>query len=359
MAGAIHIIDQRADTVILLKDAGSSFAVWKERVPPDDGKQPRKCHNDMNFNNNVATEDETLESGIRYHVSSRHLMLASKHFMKALSEDGWKESHRKKDGVFYVSAQDWDARAFLILMNVFHLRNQAVPRSVSLEMLAKIAVLVDYYDCAEAMVVFVGIWVEILKKSDPVPSTYGRKLMLWMLVSWVFRLPQQFKHTTNIALTQCDDKSIQTMGLPISGLISSVIDHMRIKAIEDMISGLYKWIDTFRSAQYTCLQDNAHSFQCGAFLLGALSKEMDYHGLSSPRPEVPFDGLSVQGVLKKVLEMQSPTWYTSREPKYYDQKPHSCTLASIVNPMAENIVALIGGLDISYFLSKGDVVGLW
>jgi hypothetical protein len=77
-------------------------------------------------------------------------MLASPWFSRALKKEGWSESDQnEKDGLIHISASDWDAEAFLILLNVLHLRNRSVPDKVSLDMLAKIAVLVDYYECDE------------------------------------------------------------------------------------------------------------------------------------------------------------------------------------------------------------------
>ncbi|CAJ2508725.1 Uu.00g137510.m01.CDS01 [Anthostomella pinea] len=47
----------------------------------------------------------------------------------------------------FICAEDWDANALSILMYVIHGRHRGVPRSASLELLTKIAVLVDYYKC--------------------------------------------------------------------------------------------------------------------------------------------------------------------------------------------------------------------
>jgi hypothetical protein len=59
--------------------------------------------------------------------------------------------------MFHISAEDWDEDAFAILMNVFHLRNYRVPCSITLEMLAKIAVLADYYKCEESIQLFINV----------------------------------------------------------------------------------------------------------------------------------------------------------------------------------------------------------
>ena len=97
-------------------------------------------------------------------------------------------------------------------MNIIHGHTRKVPRSVSLEILAKFAVLVDYYECFEAVEVFTDMWINELK--EDLPKTYSRDLILWIWISWVFRQAEQFTATTGIALKQSRGP-IQTLGLPI------------------------------------------------------------------------------------------------------------------------------------------------
>ncbi|GKT61104.1 hypothetical protein ColTof3_08443 [Colletotrichum tofieldiae] len=65
-------------------------------------------------------------------------------------------------------------------MNVIHVQARDVPRKVSLEMLAKIAVIVDYYKCHNAIHFFSQTWVENLGK--PLPSAYGIDLLYNVMV---------------------------------------------------------------------------------------------------------------------------------------------------------------------------------
>jgi hypothetical protein len=161
-------------------------------------------------------EDEEEDEGIRYHVSSRHLALASGFFKTSLSRNGWIEGQpNTADGMYHLSTADWDPQALLILLRVLHLRNRMVPRSLTLEMLTKVAVLVDYYRCGEAVELFSQMWVDAARKSSPVPPTYGRELVLWMCIAWVFKLPSEFKQTTDIAFRQSKSPTIQDMCLPI------------------------------------------------------------------------------------------------------------------------------------------------
>lgn len=58
-------------------------------------------------------------------------------------------------------------------------------------MLAKVAVLADYYECKEAVNILADTWIKALE--DNVPTTYSRDLFLWLWISWFFQLPAQLK----------------------------------------------------------------------------------------------------------------------------------------------------------------------
>ncbi|KAI4629194.1 uncharacterized protein J4E87_003456 [Alternaria ethzedia] len=212
MAPIIHIIDPDPDTVIVLKNPCTIFARWEpERGQPNDlddwgswgavipGKKKKETMKEkrarmkaekakkavlifesaessdvfalddgstapaeassaiQHSSPPIAPEEpgEPEEQSIHYHVSSRHLMLASSTFKRMLAQDGFAESVRNEvDGLYHIMAHDWDPEAFLIVLRIIHGRNKQVPREITLEMLAKIAVLEDYYDFGEALDVF-------------------------------------------------------------------------------------------------------------------------------------------------------------------------------------------------------------
>lgn len=53
--------------------------------------------------------------------------------------------------LIHTTLEDWDREALLNVLNVLHTRNQNVPRQISLEMLDKIAIIVSYFECCEAV----------------------------------------------------------------------------------------------------------------------------------------------------------------------------------------------------------------
>jgi len=110
---------------------------------------------------------------------------------------GWKEGD-KNNGPLQVGAEDWDAKALVIVMNVLHSHCRQVPKTVSLEMLAKIAVIADYYKIHEALQIIASLWVKALKQA--LPNSLGRDIILWILVSSVFGDATIFRQVTEVAI---------------------------------------------------------------------------------------------------------------------------------------------------------------
>ncbi|QKX64033.1 uncharacterized protein TRUGW13939_11206 [Talaromyces rugulosus] len=148
----------------------------------------------------------------RIQVSAKHLMLASSVFRKLLT-GGWKESvtYSGKNPT-EITAEDWDIEALLILLRAIHGQQYQIPQKLTLEMLAKVAVLADYYKCKEAVYVWTTAWIDALEKERP--ETYSRDLFLWLWISWFFQLPTQFEETTSTIMT-CSNGVISNLGLPI------------------------------------------------------------------------------------------------------------------------------------------------
>ncbi|KAK1143394.1 hypothetical protein N8T08_006722 [Aspergillus melleus] len=113
------------------------------------------------------------------------ITLASASFERALKR-GWKEgTSLLEKGSVEIPADGWDLEAFLILIDIFHARPQKVPKAVSLELLAKVTVLADYYECQESVKFFASKWFNLLD-DEPLPKDH-RDLMLSLWITWVFK----------------------------------------------------------------------------------------------------------------------------------------------------------------------------
>jgi hypothetical protein len=283
MSPIVYNIDLFADTVIILKNPCNNFALWDETLGPshtedtkleDEHTAQARCSDDKtdtrklskkelkqlkkeasanashtsspetesnpaetSHQNSYEEHDSFLEPAaqpsfepskseekeIHYLVSSRHLMLASPWFMRTLTSETSTEAVKDpSDRRYYISARDWDEEAFLILLSIFHIRSRQVPATVSLELLAKIAVLVDYYELAGAEVMERELsgWIAHLRR-DPIPSSYDRDLMLWICVSQVFNMSKEFEQATAVAVRESRGH-LQTLDLPIHDAVTGM-----------------------------------------------------------------------------------------------------------------------------------------
>lgn len=124
----------------------------------------------------------------------------------------WQEAEAEEGFQWTIKATDWDKKAVTVLMNILHHRTRVVPRTISLEMLAKIAVLVDYYGCHEAVELWAETWVT--KLGSAVSEHYSRDLLLRLTVAIVFSDNKSFSNRTKFAIRKSRGP-IHTLGLPI------------------------------------------------------------------------------------------------------------------------------------------------
>lgn len=136
---------------------------------------------------------------LRIQVSAKHLMFASPVFKKLLT-GGWKESITYfQKGSVEVIAESWDIEALMILLRAIHGQYYRIPRKLTLEMLAKITVIADYYECREALYFLTDMWIKNVE--EKMATAVSRDLILWLWVAWFFQLPSQFKLSTSIAMS--------------------------------------------------------------------------------------------------------------------------------------------------------------
>lgn len=141
---------------------------------------------------------------VTYRLSSSHLALASLYFKRMFSGD-WKERQGLADGkTLEITAEDWNPEAFLILMNVIHGRSREVPRTVSFDSLLRIATLVDYYDCLEAVEIMFEIWIREFG-AEARKSFYTKDTLAWIWIAYVFQQATLFFEQTRIVLFESKD----------------------------------------------------------------------------------------------------------------------------------------------------------
>ncbi|KAK8867596.1 hypothetical protein PGQ11_006174 [Apiospora arundinis] len=321
-------------TIALFKSLDPGNESWTAQTPLDpEVPEPEPVSEEVETvsseSRNASNIDDDVE--VRMRLSSKHLILASAFFKKML-QGPWEESRTHS-----LEASDWDAEALLILMNIIHGRHRAVPRSISLEMLAKISVLVDYYRCHEVVELFATCWILDLRPS--LPRKYGRDLTLWLLISWVFSQEDLFKTLTKVAIRETAGP-LQTMNLPIPHHLVAIIDQKRQEIIHDIISGLHDLILYFHT-RTKC------TFECSSILLGALTRQMQTKGLLNPKPTRPFFAYSVAGTTATVCDFQSPIWCDNNAS--YHPVQHWCSLESFMDATVRSFADGVEGLQLDGF----------
>ncbi|KAK2062937.1 hypothetical protein LY76DRAFT_535898 [Colletotrichum caudatum] len=311
-----HAVDPEGDVVLVLRNPNKPFALWKvsDWAPQAKNDKPdklRKKSEKADYRKVEQPEEPSeaeqallshdtnahREFEIKFLLSSRHLILASRYYDKKL-KGTWEEatSHRA-DGRYHLEASDWDPDALLILMNVIHGRTKSVPRRVDCEMLAKIAVLVDYYDCHEVVEVFASVWIDALKKQ--LPSECSRDLVLWLLIAHVFQQDEIFANITKTAVLK-GQGPVPTMDLPIPAIVVDSIDRYR----QDSVAFILNSLNDLRQSLLQGYGD--YNDECSCIGLGALERAMYREGLLGLSE--PYPGHGVTELETIVRGFETPSW---------------------------------------------------
>ncbi|KAL4938178.1 hypothetical protein BDV06DRAFT_232058 [Aspergillus oleicola] len=347
-----HIIDPEGDAIIVLSNANAPFAQFecdlfhqkvegndmkKSRNAPSPSHVPEPVEVPVKVPTEASVEAELAsrfadDASFRIQVSAKHLILASLVFKKILT-GGWKESAAyQQKGFVEIKAESWDIDALMILLRAVHGQLYDIPHKLTLEMLAKVAVLADYYDCRQTLFVYKDIWIEALE--EPVPPNYSQALVLWIWVAWFFQLPAQFKEATSNAMTRSHG-FISNLRLPIPANVMDPMNDSRQRSIGAMINQFHDTLGALLSGSQGCC------WECSSIMYGALSKNLALHDLLSPKPEAPFPGQSYEDLIVKVLFLPSPCWTSQPRRK----KRHSCSFSSF-NSLFGAPPGVIEGLDL-------------
>lgn len=145
-------------------------------------------------------------------VSSHALRLASP-VLAGMFEGSWKESEVQSDGLRHTAVSEFDPLAMHYVLNVFHHKVRAVPKTLTLEELAQVAIIVDYWQCHEAVALFSDLWIDALKDSIP-ERQFNRDVVLWLFVSVTFKRDKIKDDMLQLALTH-GTQPFDNLGLPI------------------------------------------------------------------------------------------------------------------------------------------------
>lgn len=190
-----HVFDPNGDITFVLKNANTAFTVTLDDVG----------HSTTNKRKYAQPSKD-----VKMLVSSKHLELASKRWKRLLFENR-KGAHSKMHTETPIVTTGWDESAMVILLNVLHGHSFRVPKTVEFLMLGKIAGLVEYYECHEAMLSHSRCWMEHLF----VPQNESTKTAtIKLLIAHVFLRPDMFSEAAEWAIGNAQSP-LPDLDLPI------------------------------------------------------------------------------------------------------------------------------------------------
>jgi hypothetical protein len=152
------------------------------------------------------SERKPSTSEVHMRVSSRHMILASRNFRDMLSNGNFEEGQTlRTKGEVEIPLPEDDPDAFIILLHIIHANTRKVPRVVSLATLTALAILVDKYNMLEAVELFSDLWIDNVKDEEPMPESFTDDVPPWLVISWVFQKPEEFKAMSRIIEQECDE----------------------------------------------------------------------------------------------------------------------------------------------------------
>ncbi|EQK97699.1 hypothetical protein OCS_06589 [Ophiocordyceps sinensis CO18] len=312
-----HVLDPEGDTMLVLSNPNAPFAVFdSSKVPASAVAIPdaRMKASEVVPSISATSQDEPWSpcpsrsepnqrlGEVRFRLSSKHLTSASSYFRAQLSGP-WKDNV-KKDGQFIINAQDWNAMALLIVMRILHGRGNKVHKDVSLELMAQIAVIIDYYACHDACSFFYDTWINRSLFENTVVGASGRDHILALFASYVFSSASMFRVASD-RVVKASRAPMHSLGLPIP---ESVIEAIATKRHELLDATATVLRDLLRYFSYDGSDTSlgCRDFNCAAMQTGALLNNLRQFGLDIDKLEQAVDGYSILEVHKALEFLRQP-----------------------------------------------------
>ncbi|KAE9378226.1 hypothetical protein N431DRAFT_328915 [Stipitochalara longipes BDJ] len=245
-------------------------------------------------------------------VSSKHMVLASPVFKAMLAPESFREGlERNTTGQMEVELPDDDEVVMVVALNIIHGRNRLVPKHVDLDMLAKLAILVDKYQMVEA----------------------------------VFKRQDEFKKITQAAIICFSAKLADEVGieLPIPEKVIESITKKRKTSVSKLLDIVKEPLEKYQGSDVVCSAKH-HRSSCDATILGSLIKSMVSY-IIWPIPEPPYEAFTFSG-LSAIIDGLRVTSFCQKT-NWDGEKGHG-----IRKSFQEKVIAIeskLAGLDIKTF----------
>ncbi|KAL5616024.1 hypothetical protein FOBRF1_004772 [Fusarium oxysporum] len=285
-------------------------------------------------------ENENPDVEVRVRVSSRHLTFASRTF-RAMIEGTWKEGNSSSRPIRQISAENWDAFALAIVLDSIHGRHHEIPTQITDGLLTRIATIVDYCECRQAMHFNYEVWAH----GKTLPSKLCNAALLWLHVSWVFHDENRFRIAARLFVRfSIGAYDFETHDLPVSGVLD-LLDGIR----RTLINTVSEALDSLE--QHMIDEDSCDYFKdpdCTAIVLGILVRERHMITNLDPPLVAPFDGCSLHKILRRISRFRTPMLphndLDQPHEKDDDEEEHPCTIQGRLMPVLKEIEKAVDGV---------------
>ncbi|KAG9253428.1 uncharacterized protein F5Z01DRAFT_623717 [Emericellopsis atlantica] len=282
------------------------------------------------------------EAERKMRLSSQHLILASDYFKSALTKGFAESVPESGEFAHVVRAENMNLEALRLVMSIVHGQTHQVPRKISLDLLAKVAVVVDYYKFHKAVDFFFQVWAEQIE--TPAEWQYGTGFLLRLLVSCIFQEKEMFQKLTKVYLLHSRGP-IHHLDLPPLALIRDPLEKARQDLVAKTIGQVHALLQSFYKHDPPC------SYNCAAFQFGLLAKGLHTLGLYDPQPQAPFHGFSFDAFQAAVEKIHAPRYTGEPGPgpgsALFDGGRHrqECNLTNKIKPIFQRLRDGIQGLN--------------
>ncbi|KAG5755434.1 hypothetical protein H9Q69_001894 [Fusarium xylarioides] len=354
--GDLYIVLEKANTMRTIPSVTFRFL---NVDPPEFGPELRVVNLPETTSGLELPKDQDEDLKYRFRVSSHHLTLASPVFRKML--DGpWKESTpagtslpettpetpaeaTKASAIREISTTGWDVHAFVTVLRIMHGCNRQVPEVVSPSFFMDVAVIVDYYECADAVAIAANLWKDdiLAPKSGRFPIG-GKASVMWLSVAWVFAWPSEFGRAAYREVYHSQGMDlIDTHDLPVAMLLEKLEEKR-------------KWSFEFFTARVTRLRVKllekslGCNRECRLMLLGAIQEAEDEMHKQLVTSGLPYHGISISAIddIWEHIE-ESPDCPESKR-----GHPRHCGLKKLMKPTFDEIIAEFRKIKITDFRAK-------
>ncbi|KAK2936938.1 hypothetical protein FoTM2_000154 [Fusarium oxysporum f. sp. vasinfectum] len=263
-------------------------------------------------------ENENPHVEVHMRVSSRHLIFASRTF-RAMLEGPWKEGTHHS----------------------IHGRHHGIPTKITDGLLTRIAIIVDYYECRQAIHFNYEVWAH----GKTLPSELCNAALLWLHVSWVFHDENRFRIAARLFVRfSIGAYDFKTHDLPVSGVLD-LLDGIR----RTLINTVSEALDSLE--QHMIDEDGCDYFKdpdCTTIVLGILVRERHMITNLDPPLVAPFDGCSLHKILRRISRFRTPMLPHNDLDQPYkkddDEEEHPCTIQGRLMPVLKEIEKAIDGV---------------